>query len=369
MSRSRIYTVGILLDDLEGAELGTGDVLTFAPAATVPLMAGHRIVDTAEYLEVMTALNGDRIVAAPSSRGALVALKNAWLRAHGVRAVAPPLGVLQPCGRRSRCLQTPRPCCRPSPPATRSLTHERPDEGTDHPSRHPCRRPGPHRPAPRPSSRRRELGGAPRRTPTGTTPTPTGHGRRDCGPASLIWLRPAVTPRDAVARMFREADGERQAASEYVGGRRAVVVSEMTPVQLQAALGAQLRRLSGASGDTDRTLDVTVEPPIPSAVALEARGPTREGSEGPHVRSETHSGKHGAPPCHDPGSPTSSPALIPAARPARSRRDRLASGASHATTGCDVRCGARLHGDRHLEMSSKTVPPGTISGTIGKPPV
>ena len=91
MSRSRIYTM-ILLDDLEGAELGTGDVLTFAPAAPVPLTAGYRIVDTVDYLEVMAALHGDRIVATPSSRGALVALKNAWLRAHGVHSRRPLAG-------------------------------------------------------------------------------------------------------------------------------------------------------------------------------------------------------------------------------------------------------------------------------------
>jgi hypothetical protein len=84
------------------------------------------------------------------------------------------------------------------------------------------------------------------------------------------WLRPPVAPGDAVARMFREADSERRTASEYVGGRRAVVVSEMTPTQLRAALGVQLRRLSGQWGD-DKTLDVTVEAPDSAAVLLEAQ--------------------------------------------------------------------------------------------------
>jgi hypothetical protein len=76
------------------------------------------------------------------------------------------------------------------------------------------------------------------------------------------WLRPPVTPGEAVARMFRDADSERRAASEYVGGRRAVVVSEMTPTQLRAALGAQHRRLSGQWGD-DKALDVAVGEPEP----------------------------------------------------------------------------------------------------------
>ena len=72
--------------------------------------------------------------------------------------------------------------------------------------------------------------------------------------------------------MFKDADSERKGACEYVGGRRVVVVSEMTPTQLRAAMGAQIRRLSGQWG-ADKALDVTVAAPDPAVVELEPAAP------------------------------------------------------------------------------------------------
>jgi hypothetical protein len=83
------------------------------------------------------------------------------------------------------------------------------------------------------------------------------------------WLNPPVTPRQAVARMFRDAESERRAACEYIGGKVYTPPSQMTPTQLRAALGTQHRRLSGGWGDTGKTLDVVVAPPAPTqAVAI-----------------------------------------------------------------------------------------------------
>ena len=76
------------------------------------------------------------------------------------------------------------------------------------------------------------------------------------------WLRPPVTPKQAVARMFRDAEAERKAACKYLGGNPHTPPSQMSPTQLRAALGVQLRRLSGWGAD--KSLDVTVAPADPT---------------------------------------------------------------------------------------------------------
>jgi hypothetical protein len=74
------------------------------------------------------------------------------------------------------------------------------------------------------------------------------------------WLAKPVTPRDAVARMFRDAESGRRAACQYLDGKTYTPPSHMSPTQLRAALGTQHRRLSGGWGDTGKGLDVEVTP-------------------------------------------------------------------------------------------------------------
>jgi hypothetical protein len=73
------------------------------------------------------------------------------------------------------------------------------------------------------------------------------------------WLAKPVTPHDAVARMFKDAESERRAACRYLGGKVYALPAQMSPTQLRAALATQHRRLSGQWGD-DKALDVVVAP-------------------------------------------------------------------------------------------------------------
>jgi hypothetical protein len=82
------------------------------------------------------------------------------------------------------------------------------------------------------------------------------------------WLRPPVTPKQAAAKMSREADSERRAACQYIGDKTYTPPSQMTPTQLRSALGTQQRRLSGGWGDAGKGLDVDVSPPDAATIEL-----------------------------------------------------------------------------------------------------